>query len=165
LISLKRTSWRKIRDPCDLIGRFRHTGFSATQGRTLWGKYRYVSIPVFLPSLLTRTQEVASNKHELMENNIGKRVRLAELFNAYTVEEQAAGVSQGSLINNFIDLLFPQTMNTTGQRASQSQREARKAAEKIFKRWIRLGERCAALIGRFGLGILVILPEDITDDE
>jgi hypothetical protein len=69
-----------------------------------------------------------------MENNIGKRVRLAELFNAYTVEEQAAGVSQGSLINNFIDLLFPQTMNTTGQRASQSRREARKAAEKIFKR-------------------------------
>jgi hypothetical protein len=27
--------WRKIRDSCDFIGRFRHTGFSATQGRTL----------------------------------------------------------------------------------------------------------------------------------
>jgi hypothetical protein len=25
----------KIRDPCNLIGRFRHTGFFATQGRTL----------------------------------------------------------------------------------------------------------------------------------
>jgi hypothetical protein len=102
---------------------------------------------------------------ELLYSNIYKRAHLAELFNAYTVREQAAGVSQGSLINDFVDLLFPQTMNTSDRRASQSQREARKAAENTFKRWIRLDERCAALIDRFGLGILVILPEDITDDE
>ena len=102
---------------------------------------------------------------ELRDNKICKRAHLVEMYNAYTVREQAAGVSKGSLINNFVDLLFPQTMNAVDQRASQSQREARKAAENTFKHWIRLGERCAALINRFGLGILVVLPEDITDDE
>jgi hypothetical protein len=35
MVSLKRTLWRKICDPCDLIGRFQHTGFFATQGWTL----------------------------------------------------------------------------------------------------------------------------------
>jgi hypothetical protein len=35
VVGLKRMLWRKIRDPCDLIGLFRYTGFFATQGRTL----------------------------------------------------------------------------------------------------------------------------------
>jgi hypothetical protein len=101
----------------------------------------------------------------LFHCKIRKRALLAELFSTYKAREQTANIPQGSLINDFVDLLFPETINNPSQRALQRQRKARKEAKMTFKSWIQLGEPWAALIDRFGLGILVLIPKDLTDDE
>jgi len=99
------------------------------------------------------------------ERKLRDRAHLAKLFSTYKAREQPPNIPQGSLINDFVDLLFPETINNSGQRASKRQRKARKEAEMTVKNWLQLGEPWAALIDRFGLGILAVIPEDITDDE
>lgn len=70
----------------------------------------------------------------LFQCKFRKRAHLAEMFRTYKAREQAANIPLGSSIDHFVDLLFPETIKNTGQRAEQ--RKAHKEVKKRCENWL-----------------------------
>lgn len=65
---------------------------------------------------------------------------------------------QSSPKDRFINLLFPETIKCKGQ-----EKGPREKAKKKFDYWIQLGEPLAAMEKRYGIALLALLPETLTD--
>jgi hypothetical protein len=75
-------------------------------------------------------------------------------------------------MDRFTDLLFPVTIKFKNQQTSRKkkgkemgQKEGypRDTAKRTLRYWIRLGEPLLGMVQRFGHGILLLLPKDLTD--
>jgi hypothetical protein len=96
---------------------------------------------------------------------ISKRVALAELIGNYIKERDARRavpkkkrkklLPQSSPKVRFIDLLFPETIKVKGQQ--------REEAKSKFNYWIQLGEPLAAMAQRYGIALVALLPEALTN--
>jgi hypothetical protein len=67
--------------------------------------------------------------------------------------------------DRFVNVFFPETMMYKGKHISQEKKEERYAAKEKFERWIRLGEPLARMVQRFGYGILLLLPDTLSNEE
>jgi hypothetical protein len=112
---------------------------------------------------------------------ISKRVSLAELIGKYIEERDARRVvpkkrrkkqlPRSSPKDRFIDLLFPETFKYNGKRLSKmaqgmqviKKKGPREDAKKKFDYWIQLGEPLAVMAQRYGIALLALLPETLTD--
>jgi hypothetical protein len=113
-----------------------------------------------------------SDKHRLLAQ-APWRLYLANVSDLYRQEKEArkirkqvrrnrrdpdtANVPQASVVDEFVDFLGPEL--ETGNM------DTRKKAKIKLKRLIQCGKRWATLVGRYGTGILLLLPSSITDDE
>jgi hypothetical protein len=52
-----------------------------------------------------------------------------------------------------------------GKQMSKREKGPREKAKECLEYWIRLGEPLARMVQRFGHGILLLLPEKLTDKE
>ena len=68
-------------------------------------------------------------------------------------------------MDRFENGLFPETMTYKGEHISQEKKEKRLAAKQKFARWIRCGEPWAEMVQRFGYGILLPLPDELSNEE
>lgn len=71
------------------------------------------------------------------------------------------------MINRFIDLLFLENASKQHNESVKalSVRWTRKTKSQTIKNWRKAGKPWARMIARFGKGILILLPEDLTDTE
>jgi hypothetical protein len=115
-----------------------------------------------------------SDKHSLL-TQVPSRLYLANVSNLYLHEKEArktrtrkrvrrnprnpdtANVRQASVLDEFVDFLRLEL--ETG-----SINTRRKVKTKV-KKLIQRGKRWARLVGRYGTGILLLVPASITDDE
>jgi hypothetical protein len=119
-----------------------------------------------------------------------KRVHLVELAARYTEETDAPKKKgQPSVKERFTDLLFPETIQYKSKRASKRKKgvskrkkakqvsaesdgggkqeeegkKQRAKAKEAFQYWLRLGEPLWRITQSFGHGILLLLPDDVTE--
>ncbi len=62
-----------------------------------------------------------------------------------------------SVYDTFVDFLLPELR--------KEQTDTREKAKTRFDNWIQHGKRWVKLIDRFGSGILLLIPQDLTDDK
>jgi hypothetical protein len=103
-------------------------------------------------------------------SQLRKRVHLSELIGRYIKETKARGdesrsikrklVGRPSVHDRFVDILFPETVEWKNK---DMQNNPREKAKTTFKYWIQLGEPLAKMAQRFGVGILLRLPTNLTD--
>lgn len=104
---------------------------------------------------------------------VSKRVHLVELVGRF-VEERGARKAvakrkrRGPSTNEkFTDLLFPETIVRKPKLSRADNKEKgdnpRERAKRTLEYWIWLGEPLLAMAQRFGIGILLLLLEDLTD--
>jgi hypothetical protein len=110
---------------------------------------------------------------------VSKRVHLVELVSKFMEEREARKSmtkrKRGGPSPNerFTDLLFPETIGykqahkPKTRRANSNEKgdNPRERAKRTFEYWIRLGLPLMRMAQRFGIGILLLLPEDLTDAE
>lgn len=73
------------------------------------------------------------------------------------IKRDSDGEAAGKSPNNiFVDLLLPQL---------QLEGETRKHAKKRFENWRQIGRACIKLIESFGMGILLLIPQDLCDEK
>jgi hypothetical protein len=72
-----------------------------------------------------------------------------------------------SVLSHFVDLLFPNTIvSGKGERVGQKKGKlTRRAATRKIQNWRKTGKPWAHLIARFGKGILLLMPKEISDEE
>ena len=72
-----------------------------------------------------------------------------------------------SVLCHFVDLLFPNTtVSGKGKRVGRKKGElTRRAATRKVQNWRKAGKLWAHLIARFGKGILLLMPKEISDEE
>jgi hypothetical protein len=72
-----------------------------------------------------------------------------------------------SVLSHFVDLLFPNTtVSGKGKRVGRKKGElTRKAATRKIQNWRKTGKLWAHLMARFGKGILLLMPKEISDEE
>ena len=123
-----------------------------------------------------------SLKLSTMVVRVSKRVRLAELTIRYMEENEVKKatpkrrpdreISRVSAMERFTDLFFPETkkfkkgkfISKKERQLSKKKRECpREAAKRRVEYWIQLGKPLMKMVQRFGYGILLLLPGDITD--
>jgi hypothetical protein len=68
-------------------------------------------------------------------------------------------------MDRFENGLFPETMTYKGEHISQEKKEKRHAAKKKFERRIRLGEPWARMVQRFGYGIILLVPHNLSNEK
>ena len=118
-------------------------------------------------------------------------VELTASYEEETKAEEAAPKKRGrpSVKQRFIDVLFPHTIGHRRKKASKgkkgrkvseqkgkkgrkvsdqkgqqvSEEDVRESAEKQFEYWLRLGKPLWMMSQRYGLGILVVLPKEVTE--
>ncbi len=61
-----------------------------------------------------------------------------------------------SVNDAFVDFLFPQL---------QLEGDTRKNAKRRFENWRQIGRACAKLVESYGIGILLLLPQDLCDEK
>ena len=118
---------------------------------------------------------------------VSKRVYLVELTARYMEENEAKKavpkkrrdreLPRLSPMDRFTDLLFPETIKFKSKQASKKRKQVskkkgkqvsqkgcpREAAKRTLEYWIRLGEPLVRMVQRFGHGIMLLLPENLTD--
>jgi hypothetical protein len=73
------------------------------------------------------------------------------------IKKDSDGEATGKSLNNiFVDLLVPQL---------QLEGETRKHAKKRFENWRQIGRACIKLAESFGIGILLLIPQDLCDEK
>jgi hypothetical protein len=92
---------------------------------------------------LTRTK-----KHKAVERATGR----------------AAKRVAAAVLADFIDMLFPETI-IFAEGPTEEQMTIRNAAVQEFNNWRKLGKPFHSLITRFGLGIILLLPDDLSNEE
>lgn len=72
-----------------------------------------------------------------------------------------------SVLSHFVDLLFPNaTVSGKGKRVGRKEGDlTRRAATQKIQNWRKTGKFWAHLIARFGKGILLLMPKEISDEE
>jgi hypothetical protein len=72
-----------------------------------------------------------------------------------------------SVQSHFVDILFPNTTASgKGERVGRKKGElTRRAATRKMQNWRKTGEPWACLVARFGKGILLLMPKEISDEE
>jgi hypothetical protein len=72
-----------------------------------------------------------------------------------------------SVLSHFVDLLFPNTtISGKGKRVGRKKGElTRGAATRKIQNWRKTGKLWGHLIARFGKGILLLMPKEISDEE
>jgi hypothetical protein len=73
--------------------------------------------------------------------------------------------SKGSLVDQFVDILFLDTVQCSKMLGPQEERDARREAKKRFDNYLKAGKPWARLVERFSAGIIFLIPEDLTNDE
>jgi hypothetical protein len=73
--------------------------------------------------------------------------------------------SKGSLVDQFVDILFPDTVQCSKMLGPQKKRDARQEAKKRFDNYLKAGKPWARLVEHFSVGIIFLIPEDLTNDE
>jgi hypothetical protein len=68
------------------------------------------------------------------------------------------------VLNRFIDLLFPNAIDSSKKGPTERGWTRRAAGQKI-RNWRKAGKPWAHMVKRFGKGILLLLPQDLTDAE
>jgi hypothetical protein len=68
-------------------------------------------------------------------------------------------------LSHFVNLLFPNTTASGKRRGRKRGELTRKAAARQIHNWRKTGKACAHLIARFGRGILLLMPKEISDEE
>jgi hypothetical protein len=129
---------------------------------------------------IDRAEEMEKSiKYLRIEARISKRVALAELIGRYIEERDAKKVAPKkrqktqSLKNRFIDRLFPETIKYKSQQLSKNENKQvikeekcpRQEAKDKFKYWLQLGEPLARMAKRYGIAVLVLLPDKLSDKE
>lgn len=69
---------------------------------------------------------------------------------------EAVNAPRRSVYDIFVDFLLPELL--------KEDIETREKAKTRFDNWIQYGKRWAKLIERFGSGILLLIPQDLTND-
>lgn len=116
-----------------------------------------------------------------------RRIALVELTAKYEEDieaEKAMPKKRGrpSVTERYVDLLFPHAIKYKSKNAGKgkkggkkgrkvsdqksqqvSEEDVRESAEKTFEYWIRLGRPLWRMSRRYGLGILVVLPKEVTE--
>jgi hypothetical protein len=115
-----------------------------------------------------RSLKVSSRKAQVSE-----RLHLAELIGRFIKERDAWKTAPKkrrkpneirlSPMDRFVNDLFPETITYKGEHISQEKKEKRQAAKDKFERWIRLGEPWARMVQRFGYGILLLVPHNLSN--
>jgi hypothetical protein len=106
---------------------------------------------------------------------VSERLHLADLIGRFIKERDAWKTAPKkrrkpneirlSLRDRFVNGLFPETMTCKGEHISQEKEEKQHAAKAKFEQWIRLGEPWARLVQRFGYGILLLVPHDLSNEK
>jgi hypothetical protein len=104
---------------------------------------------------------------------ISKRIALAELIGRYIQEREARRavpkkrrkkqLPRSSPKDRFTDLLFPETIRYKGEQLGKKEKGPRENAKKKLDYWIQLGEPLARMAQRYGIAILALLHETLTD--
>lgn len=72
---------------------------------------------------------------------------------------------RSSLKDRFTDLLFPETIKYKGEQLGKKEKGPQENAKKKLDYWIQLGELLARMAQRYGIAILALLHETLTDKE
>jgi len=123
-------------------------------------------------------KEEKSLNHRRIAVRISKRVALAELIGRYIKEREARRavpkkrrkkqLPRSSPKDRFTDLLFPETIKykvdkkTKGMQVIE-EKGPRENAKKKLDYWIQLGEPLARMAQCYGIAIVPLLPEKLTD--
>ena len=99
-----------------------------------------------------------------------QRFYLADLAGAY-LKEQANSIAKSAsatkfvrgIVPYFVDTLFPETANFALAYATSTEGDIRKKAVKKFMNWKSIGGLWLQFSLRFGAGVLLILPDNLTD--
>jgi hypothetical protein len=116
--------------------------------------------------------KAVSEKHRLLAQ-VPRRLYWANISNLYLQEKAArktrkrvrrnyrsldtASIRQASVLDEFLDSLLPDLL-TEGI-------DTRDKAKNKLNKSLQYGKRWTKLVGRYGSGILVLFPSNITDDE
>ena len=92
----------------------------------------------------------------LRKAQVSERLHLAELIGRFIKERDAQKTAlkkrqklneiRLSLMDRFVNGLFPKTITYKGKHISQEKKEKRQAAKDKFKQWIQLGEPWARMV-------------------
>jgi hypothetical protein len=106
---------------------------------------------------------------------VSERLHLAALIGRFIEERDAWKTAPKkrrkpneirlSPIDRFVNVLFPETMQYKGEHISQEKKEKRRAAKEKFERWIRRGEPWARMVQCFGYGIILRVPDKLSDEK
>jgi hypothetical protein len=69
----------------------------------------------------------------------------------------AANTPRKSVYDIFVDFLLPELLKEDG--------DTREEAKTRFDNWIQHGKRWAKLVERFGSGILLLIPQDLSNEK
>jgi hypothetical protein len=96
-----------------------------------------------------------------------ERFHMAEVVSLYaeaTAQKKHAGrASQGSLVDQFASILFPDVIQDSGIKARRKTK--RKPLKMRFDSYMKKANPWARLVERYGGGILFLIPEDLTNEE
>jgi hypothetical protein len=110
-----------------------------------------------------------SLKISRMVVRVSERVHLVELTARYMEENEAKRAApKRDGIESWLDYhlwigLPTSSSQKKGNQLSQKEGCPREAAKRTLEYWIRLGEPLVRMAQRFGHGILLLLPENLTD--
>ena len=109
------------------------------------------------------------------KTQVSERLHLAALIGRFIEERDAWKTAPKkrrklneirlSPIDRFVNVLFPETMHYKGEHISQEKKELRCVAKAKFERWIRCGEPWARMVQRFGYGIILQVPHELTNEK
>lgn len=100
-----------------------------------------------------------------------ERFHIAEVVSLYaeaTAQKRHAGrTSQGSLVDQFASILFPDTIQDSRMkvRGKTKQKTKRNPLKMRFDSYMKKAKPWARLVERYGGGILLLIPEDLTNEE
>jgi hypothetical protein len=124
-----------------------------------------------------KRDEETKKSHKVLSRKslVSERLHLAELTGRYIKEKEAWKTASKkrrkpneirlSPTDRFVNVFFPETMMYKGEHISQEKKKKWNAAKEKFWRWIRSGEPWAGMAQRFGYGILLPLPDELSNEE
>ncbi|KAK2055575.1 hypothetical protein LY76DRAFT_185771 [Colletotrichum caudatum] len=124
-----------------------------------------------LDILKEQSAQAGSNVH--FSTAIGRfhHVQMVHLYQrAKSLDQSAENVTECglngavlSLIDQFTKKLFPNKAAATLQSIPKATK--RNPLKSVFNRWLTLGKRLVVLVGRYGCGILLLLPVNLVDEK
>jgi hypothetical protein len=106
---------------------------------------------------------------------VSERLHLAQLIGRFIEERDAWKTAPKkrrkpieirlSPRDRFVNTLFPKTIKYKGEHISQEKKEKRLAAKKKFEQWIGCGEPWARMAQRFGYGIILLIPNKLSNEK